>query len=94
MIEPDLECIEMTLVCPHSLFSRATIFAAGRKLRLTDRTSNGESMVVCVDGEIYFQLNENESIEISRGRYNVKFINLIGNSFHESLCKKLCKPIK
>lgn len=94
VIEPDLECIEMTLICPHSLFSRATIFAAGRKLRLTDRTSNGESMVVCVDGEIYFQLNENESIEISRGRYNVKFINLIGNSFHESLCKKLCKPIK
>lgn len=94
VIEPDLECIEMTLICPHSLFSRATMFAAGRKLRLTDKTHSGESMVVCVDGELYFQLHENESIEISRGRNNIKFVNLIGNSFHESLCRKLCKPIK
>lgn len=94
VIEPDLECIEMTLICPHSLFSRATMFAAGRKLRLTDRTHGDESMVVCVDGEIYFQLHENESVEISRGRNNIKFVNLIGNSFHESLCRKLCKPIK
>lgn len=94
VIEPDLECIEMTLICPHSLFSRATMFAPGRKLRLTDKTSKSESMVVCVDGEIYFQLHENESIEISRGRNNIKFVDLIGNSFHESLCKKLCKPIK
>lgn len=94
VIEPDLECIEMTLICPHSLFSRATMFASGRKLRLTDKTHGDESMVVCVDGEIYFQLHENESIEISRGRNNIKFVNLIGNSFHESLCRKLCKPIK
>lgn len=94
VIEPDLECIEMTLICPHSLFSRATMFSAGRRLRLTDKTSNGESMVVCVDGELYFKLHENESIEISRGRHNIKFVNLIGNSFHESLCRKLCKPIK
>ncbi|MBQ8182013.1 MAG: NAD(+)/NADH kinase [Ruminococcus sp.] len=94
VIEPDLECIEMTLICPHSLFSRATVFAAGRKLRLTDRTSNGENMVVCVDGELYFKLHENESIDIKRGRHNIKFVNLIGNSFHESLCKKLCKPLK
>ncbi len=94
VIEPDLECIEMTLICPHSLFSRATMFSAGRKLRLTDRTSNGESMVVCVDGELYFKLHENESVDIIRGRHNIKFVNLIGNSFHESLCRKLCKPIK
>lgn len=94
VIEPDLECIEMTLICPHSLFSRATMFAAGRKLRLTDKTHSSESMVICVDGELYFQLHENESIEISRGQHNIKFVNLIGNSFHESLCRKLCKPIK
>ena len=84
----------MTLICPHSLFSRATLFSAGRRLLLTDRTSGGESMVISVDGEISKRLQENESIELHRGRHNIKFVNLIGNSFHESLCRKLCRPIK
>lgn len=94
IIEPDLECIEMTLICPHSLFSRATLFSAGRRLRLTDKTQNGENMMINVDGDVHFSLHGDESIEISRGRYNIKFVNLIGNSFHESICRKLCRPIK
>lgn len=94
VIEPDLECIEMTLICPHSLFSRATLFSCGRNLRITNRTAGEESMVISVDGDLYRRIGENESIEISRGKNNVKFINLIGNSFHESLCRKLCRPIK
>ena len=94
IIEPDLECIEMTLICPHSLVSRATLFSAGRRLSLIDKTQNGESMVINVDGEVHFNLHCDESIEISRGRYNIKFVNLIGNSFHESISRKLCRPIK
>ena len=96
IIEPDLECIEMTLICPHSLFSRATLFAAGRRLRMKNTTplARGESMVINVDGETMGVLKENESIEIYRGSKNIKFIDIIGNSFHESLCTKMCKPIK
>lgn len=93
VIEPDLECIEMNLVCPHSLFARATLFSAQRRLRLTDRTA-GDPIVISVDGEITKQLGENESIEIMRGRHDLRFVNLIGNSFHESLCRKMCRPIK
>ncbi|MBQ3885737.1 MAG: NAD(+)/NADH kinase [Ruminococcus sp.] len=94
VVEPDLECIEMNLICPHSLFSRATMFSPWRKLRLTNKTSGNEEMIINVDGELHFSLHENESIDISRGKYNIKFINLIGNSFHESVCRKLCRPIK
>lgn len=94
VIEPDLECIEMTLICPHSLFSRATLFSAERKLRITNTNNRGESLVISVDGEHNKHIGENESIEIMRGRNNLSFVDLIGNSFHESLCRKLCRPIK
>lgn len=93
VIEPDLECIEMTLICPHSLFSRATLFSADRRLTLTDRTSR-DPIVISVDGEIKAQLGEGASVEIMRGRSTLRFIDLIGNSFHESLCRKLCRPLK
>ncbi|MBQ6034278.1 MAG: NAD(+)/NADH kinase [Ruminococcus sp.] len=94
VIEPDLECIEMTLICPHSLFSRATMFSPSRKLRMKVTTTREDSMVINVDGEHFISLARDESIEICRGRNNINFIDLIGNSFHESLCKKMCKPIK
>jgi NAD+ kinase len=94
VIEPDLECIEMTLICPHSLFSRATMFSPQRKLCMKDITVRDDSMVINVDGENFVNLRNGDSIEICRGRNNINFINLIGNSFHESLCKKMCKPIK
>ena len=84
----------MTLICPHSLFSRATLFSAQRRLKLTDRTAGDDSIVISVDGDVNKRIGENESIEIMRGRNNLKFVNLIGNSFHESLCRKMCKPIK
>ncbi len=94
VIEPDLECIEMNLICPHSLFSRATLFSAEKHLRLTNRTPGEECLIINVDGELHLRLEENCSAEISRGRHNIRFIDLIGNSFHESLCRKLCRPIK
>ena len=94
VIEPDLECIEMTLICPHSLFSRATMFAPSRILRLMNANTAGEKMVISVDGEVIETLSGGASVEIKRGVNDLKFVNLIGNSFHESLCRKLCRPIK
>ena len=94
VIEPDLQCIEMTLICPHSLFARATLFSPDRKLTLTDRTAGETSLVISVDGDVELRMAENESIEIMRGRHTLNFVDLIDNAFHESLCRKMCKPIK
>ena len=94
VIEPDLECIEMNLICPHSLFARATLFSADRKLCLTDRTSGENSLVLSADGELVHKMAENETVEIMRGRHTISFVEIIDNAFHDSLCRKMCKPIK
>lgn len=95
VIEPDLECIEMTLICPHSLFSRATLFSAERRLSFVGTKSDKEhEMGVSIDGDSYAEVPEGKPVVISRGRNTIRFIDLIGNSFHESLCRKMMKPIK
>lgn len=95
VIEPDLECIEMTLICPHSLFSRATLFSADRKLCFIDAADDEERIMnVSVDGESCIDITVGQEIKISKGRHKINFIDLIGNSFHESLCRKMMKPIK
>lgn len=95
IIEPDLECIEMTLICPHSLLSRATLFSSERKLNFTDTTQDEErAMSISIDGESYLEIENGQFVEICKGKHKIKFIDLIGNSFHESLCRKMMKPIK
>lgn len=51
-------------------------------------------MSVSIDGEQCVELMCGQSLCIVRGRNKIKFIDLIGNSFHESLCRKMMKPIK
>lgn len=95
IIEPDLECIEMTLICPHSLFSRATLFSAERRLCFVSAASDKEhEMCMSFDGESCIGIAAGQSVEISRGKNTIRFVDLIGNSFHESLCRKMMKPIK
>ncbi|MDD6278300.1 MAG: NAD(+)/NADH kinase [Oscillospiraceae bacterium] len=95
IIEPELECVEMTLICPHSLFARATMFSADRTLKCVNTTDDDERpMGVSIDGEKNIELPYGSSVEIYRGASKIRFIDLIGNSFHESLCKKMMKPVK
>lgn len=95
IIEPELECIEMTLICPHSLFARATLFSADRPLKFVNTTADEERpMGISIDGGGSVLLMNGDTVEICKGESKIKFIDLIGNSFHESLCRKLMRPIK
>jgi len=94
IIEPDLECIEMTLVCPHSLFTRATIFSAERVLTFVNTTDDEKRPVtISIDGDYQIEIKNSETAKIRRGKNTISFIDMIGNSFHDSLCRKMMKPI-
>lgn len=96
VIEPDLECIEMNLICSHSLFSRAMLFSPERTLTLSSKSSSEESPVyMSFDGEPPIKLSSNSRIEISKSRYKIPFVDFESkNAFHESLSKKLMQSIK
>ena len=96
VIEPDLECIEMTLVCPHSLFSRATLFSPDRHLTV-ECTSVSEEMPVYMsfDGEEPIEIKRNSTLEIYKSQYKIPFVDFFSrNAFHDSLSKKLMQSIK
>ena len=96
VIEPDLECIEMHLICPHSLFSRAMLFSPERTLTLLCKSSSEESpLYMSFDGETPLKVSSNSRIEISKSRYKIPFVDFESkNAFHESLSKKLMQSIK
>ena len=96
VIEPDLECIEMNLVCPHSLFSRAMLFSPERTLTVACKSSSEESpLYMSFDGESPIKISSKNKIEISKSRYKIPFVDFYSkNAFHESLSKKLMQSIK
>lgn len=94
IIEPTLECVEMTPICPHTLFSRPMILSADRKLTITCSVKDSSDFFICPDGCEQIAMKSGDKISISRYEHKIKLINIRGNCFYNSVNKKILKPVK
>lgn len=94
VIEPDLECIEMNLICPHSLFSRPVIFSKQRTIKLTHKSDISDDVYICVDGNEPVMLKSSETVVIKESACKIKLIDMHDNTFFSALDNKLVKAIK
>lgn len=94
IIDPGMECIEMTLICPHSLFARPMIFKADKKIKFVQDNKDNRKIYVCVDGNAPVMLEAGDIVEIRRSENKIHLINMNDNSFYNSLNKKMMHPIK
>ena len=94
IIEPEMECIEMTLICPHSLFTRPMIFSPDKKIKFQNTLESNPDIFVSVDGGEPIKLSVNSCVEISCSKHKIKIIDMKENTFYNSLNKKLMYPIK
>lgn len=94
IIEPEMKCIEMTLICPHSLFARPMIFSPGKKIRFENRSKRNPEIFVSVDGEKPIKLPCGLGVDITSSEHKIQIIDIKGNTFYNSLNRKLMQPIK
>lgn len=94
IIEPEMNCIEMNLICPHSLFTRPMIFSPERKLKFENAYKTNPELYVSVDGGEPIKLSFDSTVEICCSKHKIKLIDIKGNLFYNSLSKKLMYPIK
>ncbi len=94
VMEPDLELIEMNLICPHSLFARPMLFAPQRKIRITYSASHVDELLVHVDGTGIAALTQGQSIVITRAEQTTPFVDFKGTAFYDALNGKLMQPLK
>lgn len=94
ILEPGLECIQMTPVCPHSLCSRTMIFSPEKRLELRLTTRDAENMYICSDGKISEGISAEDRIIISRSGKYLRLIDISGSTFYNSVNRKLMSPIK
>lgn len=91
VICPDIECILLTPICPHSLFSRSVIFRSSDKLTVhaaAGSNSTSEAYLT-VDGQYFLPLDDNTKVTIEKYEKSFRLISMEEKNFYTVLNNKL-----
>lgn len=90
VIDPSMECILLTPICPHSLFARSYIFDEKARLSIRAGVMDGEAdVLLTVDGESGIAVPAGETISVTRCDADACLIKIKQMSFYDVLGKKL-----
>lgn len=90
IIDPGIDCISMTPICPHSIFARSIVFSPDKVLKIQSRfVNNSDDVQLYIDGEKLHTLDSGEYVTVRRADRCVKFICFEDNDFYEILNKKI-----
>ncbi len=88
IVQPNLEAMIATPICPHTLSIRPLLFPASETLEMRCR-SDGESVHLAVDGQLMLELSTDRLIRVRRARRPIFFVLVENRSFYEVLRTKL-----
>ncbi len=94
IIEPTVECIELTHLCAHTLLNRPMIFSGNDVITVSFSGYEGSSVSASVDGDSGIMLNEGDEIIIKKSDTYLNLIDISGSSFYNSVSNKLMQPLK
>lgn len=89
VLEPSLDGICLTPICPHTLNSRPVIFRADSTIRITNIINNNSSVYFNADGRDVIPINSGDTIEIRRSEYKTRLIRIKESGFLGVLRGKL-----
>lgn len=89
VVDPAVDCLLLTPVCPHSLDSRPRVWSGGVVLTATAVAADGDPAYVTVDGEENIPLLSDNTVTIRRADKTVRLLRLTRDTFYERLRRKL-----
>ena len=87
VVDPELECILMTPICPHSLFDRSLVFKDDAVLKA--ESADGKTLSVVLDGEERITLEAGMSAVITKSGYTADFIRIKADNFIDIVRNKI-----
>jgi len=91
IVDPSLDSMIITPVCPHKMYSRTIIVPPEKTIKVKCKTSIDNDAVVAADSEILGKLLCNESVTIRVAQQKFKLIRFKGYKFFGVLHNKLVK---
>jgi len=82
VIDPNIECVCVTPICPHSFISRPLIFSHDSVLEANNKNVNAD-VYLTIDGQINIKLDENDTVRIKKSKFYAKLISVKNHSFFD-----------
>lgn len=90
IMHPYVKAIAITPICAHSLQARTMVLPENEKISIkTNAGAVNKSAYVVADGKHYKELQDGDTVEISRYNKNIKFITLNTNNYYFTVNRKL-----
>ena len=89
IIEPSLDCIAATPVCPHSFSAKPVIFSGGAELMIRNDTDRDIPIFITVDGGDNVEIGYNERVIIKRSPIITRLVRIKNESFYRILSNKM-----
>jgi NAD+ kinase len=87
VIAPGVPVLQLVPICPHSLASRALVFADHEPVAIYP--ANHNPLVMVVDGNAGCAVLTDDEVRVVRSPYSARFIRLRANEFFQVLREKL-----
>ncbi len=88
ILDPCLDCICATPICPQTMNSQSVIFGGNSVLELRSMKSRGNSVYLSVDGRDSLTLHEDDVVRLSRSSLTTPLIRVKDESFLSALRRK------
>lgn len=91
VIDPDLECICVTPICPISRYACPLVFAGGTVIEVSHSDERGGGWSIILDGDDAKPLDVGEKLFVKRSQKYVKMLSVKSEGFFEKLNSKISK---
>ncbi len=88
IINPWMNAIIVSPICPHTLASRPILFAENETLKVVAEL-NAREAVLTIDGQVAFGLKSGSSVLVRKAKHSVRLVKFRDRSFYEILRRKL-----
>lgn len=89
IVHPELDCMLITPICPHTLKSRCIVIPSDKTITEKIDTSYKCEVLLKIDSNSVHVMEEGEYIEIVKSERRASFINLNGRNYFDVVRKKL-----
>ena len=89
VVDPSLDVLSVTPICPHSFFSRSIVFSGDTEIKVQNMNTRGEDLTVAIDGREGATLSPGKTLIVRKAKKGLKVMTLSPRPFIELLKKKM-----
>lgn len=89
VLDPQMDCILFTPICPHSLFNRSTVFSADKRLTVSADSEYSGDVFLTVDGDAPIRIARSDTISVRRSERVTLLIKMDDRNFYDIVNRKI-----